>query len=240
VILVGEWVSAQNFRIFLNSIQLKGEGKFMKNFACVLFGIMLSTGIGIASTQAMTVNQLNITGGSLSLNVGELQVPAANFTTTGTMVMGAYQPPPNGIDPFTVGGHTFALTTHPGLDPGNPFAPPSGTVNGSSISVDLSSLFAQITGPLVPNGSAFLNIGNQLPSLATGTYDQGTGAFEISWLHLYNNAAPSPFLGGAVLSLNGSTVAPIPLPASVLLFGTGLLGLPFVRKKMQGARLEAG
>lgn len=176
---------------------------------------------------AATVTQLDITGGSINL---QLQIGSAppvtiggNFTEPGTLIMGQYQPPPNIFNPLSVGGHTFSIFTHPGADVGNPLPVPTGTTSGNTISVNLHSLFAGISGPFI-NGT--VNIGTQAPNLATGSFNPGTGAFEISWVHLYQPAVQ--FMTTAEFTIGGTAQtapAPVPVPAAAPLFATGLAGI---------------
>lgn len=189
-------------------------------------GILAAAGwLGAASAEAATVTQLDISGGSISL---QLQIGSAppvtiggSFTEPGTLIMGQYQPPPNIFNPISVGGHTFSIFTHPGADIGNPLPVPTGTTSGNTISVNLHSLFAGISGAFV-NGT--LNIGTQAPNLATGSFNPGTGAFEISWVHLYSPAVQ--FMTTAEFTLEGTAqTAPVPVPAAAILFATGLAGL---------------
>jgi hypothetical protein len=193
--------------------------------------VLLWALVATAPTQAEIVTQLNITGGSVAFNFsgGNTTIPifVESFTQVGTLLMGQYQPA-LGADPifppaFQIGSglqaHTFTIFTHPGPDAQNPLPPPSGTTTGSTIQVNLNALFASISGPLINGG---LNIGNQVPALATGTFNEQSGAFHIAWDHVYN--LPGDFVGIGNFSLQGNA-NPIPLPAAVWLFGTGVIAV---------------
>lgn len=211
------------------------KGHHMKTFSSCLVVMALSVGLGVAQAGAMsTVTQLNITGGSIGISLNGSTFPLGGpFSTTGAIVMGTYQPPPNIVTPFSIGAYDFELVTNPGANPGSPLPAPSAIVNGSTITADLQSLHAQITGPLIPGGTSYLNIGNQAPGMAQGTYDANTGAFEISWLHLYVNEPQ--WMKGIEVSLNGNAQVPqVPLPAAVWLFGTGLLSMPWIKRVIGG------
>ncbi len=181
-------------------------------FALAFTGFVLMSGV---PAMAETVTQLNITGGTLDFNLGALGNVSGSFNQTGTLVMGSFQSAPPVLPSFLVDGHAFSLYTDSaaGL-----LSAPSAQTSGTTLTADLSSLFALITGPRL-NGA--LNIGG----LASGTYDPLTGAFSLSWTHVYD-------LSTADLSLNGTAdVAPVPLPAAVGFFTTGLLGVMRVARR---------
>ncbi len=188
----------------------------------------LLLGAGLFDTgpsQAATVTQLDITGGSISLNFGVLGSVSGNFTQNGQLVMGQYQPLPNIFSPVTVGGHTFSIFTSNQPFTGNPGgAPaPTGTTSGSTMTVDLRSLFAGVTGPFLTSS---LNIGEP----ASGTFNTGTNAFNISWTQPFTGV---PFLSSGTFSLRGTAqVAAVPLPAAALLFVSGLSGIAWLRRRM--------
>jgi hypothetical protein len=185
------------------------------NFHKILLPLFISLFVCIFGTSARAdmVTQLDITGGSLLLNLGSIGSISGNFTQNGTLVLGQFQPPPNIFPPLVIDGHTLSIFT----DSSNGlYAPPSAVISGTTLTADLSSLFAGITGPLI-NGT--LNIGG----LATGTYDPSTGRFSLSWQHVYVDVS------SFTMNLQGTTVvAPVPLPESWGLFVTGLLALVFL------------
>jgi two-component system response regulator RegX3 len=204
----------------------------------VLSALMLGVGLFHAGpAQAAFVTQLDITGGSISLNFGHFGSVSGNFTQDGQLVMGQYQPLPNIFPPITVGGHTFSLFTSDQAFSGFPTgAPaPTGTTGDSTITVDLRSLFAGVTGPLL---NSTLNIGEP----ATGTFNATTNAFGIAWTQPFTGFGV-PFLTSGNFSLRGTaqvTVAPV--PAAVLLFGSGLCGIVGMVIRRQGPlkRQDAG
>ncbi|MBI4715808.1 MAG: hypothetical protein HY760_07730 [Nitrospirae bacterium] len=187
-----------------------GLGK--KVGGCLL--ILLFSILGQGAASAETVSQLNITGGSIALDltVGANTVSsiAGGFSQNGTLLMGTFQPSPEILPPLLIDGHTFSFFT----DSSEGILPaPSGQISGTIITADLSSMFAQFTGPT----SGTLNIGG----LASGSYDPGTGAFHLSWIHVYDVLATH----SGTLDGNVVYVSPVPLPAAAWLFGTGLLSL---------------
>ena len=181
-----------------------------------------------ATSQAAVVTQLDITGGSVNLNFGSLGSVTGNFTQNGQLVMGQFQPLPNILPPVTISHLTLSLFTSPGGSLNLPT--PSAQTSGSTMTANLSSLFAGMSSTqwsswMTPALFGSLNIGGT----ASGTFNQTTNAFNISWTHPFTGV---PFLASGNFSLQGTAqLAAVPLPAAALLFGSGLLGLAGILRR---------
>ena len=188
------------------------------------------------SVQAAIVTQLDITGGSISLNYGTLGRLAGPFTANGQILMNQFQPPPNVVDPITISHLTFSIFTSSGGTLNLPA--PTAQTSGATMTADLQSLFAGVTStgwsglltsPSTPL-TASLNIGGS----ATGSFNEITNAFDVSWTHSFTGI---PFLTSGTFSLQGTAqLAAVPLPGAVFLFGSGLAALVgLARRKMKTA-----
>lgn len=181
-----------------------------------------------APSQAATVSQLDITGGSISLNFGTLGTVTGNFTANGQILMNQFQPPPNIFDPITLSHLTFSIFTGSGGALNLPA--PTAQTAGSTMTANLQSLFAGVTSTgwsWVNTNSAMaaLNIGG----LASGAFNESTHAFDLSWTRTFTGV---PFLASGTFSLQGTAqLAAVPLPGALLLFGSGLAGVALVRAR---------
>ena len=194
--------------------------------ALLTFGLTAIIGIfgsaGFAG--AMVVTQLELTGGSTSYDGRFSRVAERLLDRAGTVLMGQYQPKPDIVSPITRGERTFSLFTS-GV---NGAAAPSAAINGSSITVDLSSLFFGVS-----RGDSLRawNIGG----MAQGVFNPETSEFILSWTHVFDSVSGRGRTGWshddrtARFFLQGKAVGlgptPVPLPASVLLFAGGFVGL---------------
>jgi hypothetical protein len=190
----------------------------------ILIAVVIAVALGLcgAPAQAMVVTQLDLTGGAVNYDGKFHRVLDRLLDQPGTLLMGQYQPGPDIVPPVTRGHRTFSLFTS-----GVQGAPaPSATINGSSISVDLSSLFF---GWSRGGELRAWSIGG----MATGLFNPQTLEFSLSWEHLFNerggNWKHEKFRDrSATFFLQGTAVvtqAPIPLPAAAIFFGSGLAGL---------------
>jgi len=203
-------------------------------FVTTVRGSVMALLMGVAlwalpnPSQAAVVTQLDITGGSMSLNFGSLGTVTGNFTANGQLLMNQFQPTPNIFTPITLSHLTFSLFTNSGGALNLPA--PTALTTGTTMTADLRSLFAGVTstgwGWVNTNpGMASLNIGG----IASGSFNELTNAFDISWTRSFTGV---PFLTSGTLSLRGTAqLAAVPLPGALLLFGTGLGGLLLARTR---------
>jgi len=174
--------------------------------------------------EAMSVTSLDFTSGATNFVGPNSRILDRLLAENGTIKTGSFQSMTDIVDPIKRGHKTFSLFTS-GL---NGAPPPSGTVNGMSISVDLSSLFFGWT-----RGSEVRawNIGG----LATGLFNPQTSQFMLSWKHLFSEGQGNEGQGkwkhdsmrddSATFFLQGTAVvgqAPVALSASLIFFATGL------------------
>ena len=205
----------------------------MKTHTIAMFVVLCAMAVGLMDTgraHAATITQLDIASESVSLNFGTLGILSGTFNQNGQLIMGQFQPTPDIFPPVNLGGHlTFSVLSSAGQPVFN-LPTPSGTTAGSTMTVNLSSLFAGLNSTqwgswMTPATFGSLNIGGT----ATGSFNQATNAFDISWTHAFTGI---PFLQSGTFRLQGvAQVAAVPLPAAALLFGSGLLGLAGTMRK---------
>jgi hypothetical protein len=199
----------------------------MKSIGSVLhicgLTVVLALFAWAGSAQAVIVTQLDLMGGSSSYDGKFHRVLDRLIDQDGAIVMGQYQPVPDIVSPITKGHKTFSLFTSgvSGADA------PSATIDGSSITVDLSSLFFGVS-----RGDSLRawNIGG----LARGLFNPETSEFMLSWNHVIGNDGFKTQHGwshddqAARFFLQGKVVldpTPVPLPVSFVIFVTGLVGV---------------
>lgn len=208
----------------------------MKRSHWVLFGstvVLVLCLMGFEGrAEAMSVTSLDFTSGAVNWDGRHGRILDRLFAQDGSITIGSYQSMLDIVDPITRVHKTFSLFTS-GL---NGAPAPSASINGASISVDLSSLYLGWT-----NGSEVQawNIGG----MATGVIDSQTSEFSLSWDHLFNERFGKGkhdmmWDRSATFFLQGTAVvaqAPVGLSASVVFFATGLalMGGLFWRKSRE-------
>jgi len=154
----------------------------MKRSHWVLFGstvVLVLCLMGFEGrAEAVSVTSLDFTSGAVSWDGRHSRILDRLFAQDGSITMGSYQSMSEMVDPITRGHKTFSLFTS-GL---NGAPAPSASINGASISVDLSSLFSGVS-----RGDHFRawNIGG----MATGLFNPETSEFSLSWRHLFDEGA---------------------------------------------------
>jgi len=179
--------------------------------------------------EAMSVTSLDFTSGAVNWDGRHGRILDRLFAQDGSITMGSYQSMSDIVDPITRGHKTFSLFTS-GV---NGAPSPSATIDGSSITVDLSSLYVGWT-----RGSEVRawNIGG----MATGLFNPQTSEFSLSWDHLFNERFGKGKHGmmedrSATFFLQGTAnvaQAPVALSASFVFYAIGLalMGGLFWRK----------
>lgn len=164
--------------------------------------------------EAVPVTSLDFTSGAVNWGGSYGWKLDRLFAQDGSLKMGSYQSTSEIVDPIMCEGKTFSLFTS-GL---NGAPAPSANVDGTSLSVDLSSLyFGWTKGDEV----RAWNIGG----LATGLINPQTSEFLLSWEHLFTGGLAKGEDRSATFFLQGTAgveQAPVALSASAMFFVTGL------------------
>lgn len=201
----------------------EGKDGTMKDSHRVLFGstvVLVLCLMGFEGrAEALSVTSLDFTSGAVNWDGRHGRILDRLFAQDGSITIGSYQSMSDIVDPIMRECKTFSLFTS-GL---NGAPSPAATIDGSSISVDLSSLYFGWT-----NGSEVRawNIGG----MATGVINPQTSEFSLSWDHLFNerfgqgkhdmmrDRSATFFLQGTA----DVAQAPVALSASVVFYATGL------------------
>lgn len=188
----------------------------MRRFTLVVTMGVMSAWLSFGTpAHAVPVTQLEFTQGAVNYDGKYHKILDRLLGQDGAVKLGAYQAIGEIVPSIDKGPKTFSLFTS-----GFSFAPaPSAQISGSSIEVDLSSLFFGVSKG---DFHHVLNIGG----LATGLFNPDTNEFLLSWDRLFDggkkgNGQATFFLRGVV----HGDVQPIPLPAGLVLFATGLFGV---------------
>ena len=126
--------------------------------------------------------------------------------------------------PFQFFGNWTYVGTNPvSYQTGNSKSAPTVDVDLSgNLTADMSSWEVMWNGIAFEQGPRTGTVDAPIPGVATGTYDALTGRYTLDWAALIVGGPFSGVMG--YWHLEG-VISPVPVPAAVWLFGSGLLGL---------------
>ena len=169
------------------------------------------------SADATMVTQLELTGGAINYEGKYGKMMDRLLDQDGTLKLGQYQAIGDNLPSIDKACETYSLFTSGFTGEGAP----SAKISGSSISIDLSSLFFGVSRG---DSHKTWNIGD----LATGQYNPETREFTVSWTHMFENHKHD---GLATFFLKGvaglGDPQPVAIPAAMVLYATGVFGLGF-------------
>ena len=180
----------------------------------LLIGIVLAHSPLASPAEAMIVGPSELTEGTAQVDGHRQRLFDRLLGQEATLVIGQYQSMGELVPSITKGHRTFSLFTS-GL---NGAAAPSATIAGSSIPVDLSSLFVGVSRG---DWYQIRNIGG----LATGTFDPETRAFSLSWDHLFDGRKHERLATFVLRGVLDTGPQPVAIPAALVLYATGLFGI---------------
>lgn len=180
----------------------------------LLIGIVLAHSPLASPAEAMIVGPPELPDSAAHVDGHRHRILDRLLGQEATLAIGQYQPMGELVPSITKGHRTFSLFTS-GL---NGAPAPSATIAGSSITVDLSSLFVGVSRG---DGYHIRNIGG----LATGTFDPETRAFSLSWDHLFDGRKHERLAAFVLHGVVDTGPQPVAIPAALMLYATGLFGL---------------
>jgi hypothetical protein len=187
----------------------------MKRFALFLAigltGISLSVGEPVHAT---TVTELELTGGAVNYDGKHSTMMDRVLGQDGTLKLGQFQAIGELLPSIGKACETYSLFTSGFTGE----SAPSATISGSSISIDLSSLLFGISQG---DSHKTWNIGE----LATGQYNPETREFTVSWNHLFDSGKQERLATFFLKGVADIGTLPTAIPASLVLYATGLFGL---------------
>jgi hypothetical protein len=187
----------------------------MKPFSFLMTIGMLSASLALtAPAGAMMVSQLELTGGAVNYDGKHSKMMDRLLGQDGTLKLGQFQAIGEIVPSIGKACETFSLFTSGFTGE----SAPSATISGSSMSIDLSSLFF---GASKGDFHKTWNIGG----LATGLFNSDTKEFMVSWTHMFDDGKHEGLATFFLSGLAKFDTQPVAIPASLVLYATGLFGL---------------
>ncbi len=178
---------------------------------------LFSTGLFLgAPVHAAMVSELELTGGAVNYDGKYSKMMDRLLGEDGTLTLGQYQAIGDNLPSIGKACETYSLFTS-GFTGA---AAPSAKISGSSISLDLSSLFFGVSRG---DSHKTWNIGEQ----ATGQYNPETGEFTVSWNHMFEHGKHDKLATFFLKGIAEIGTQPVAIPAAMVLYATGLFGLGF-------------
>lgn len=180
-------------------------------------------GLAEAATYGVTGGSLTISGSPASGALAGMAGQGIAFAGGGSLVEGSYQgyltSPSIFPDAKLYGndGYFITFTDAPGVAP---------SINWSTNSANLSSFYASWIGLDYAQGGG-ANVSNL-----------GGGNYQLAWSALFANGTPGAeldgYTGNWTMNISGGPIPEVPVPASLWLLGSGLVGLAGVARRKIG------